>query len=407
MFSSLLLALCTSGATLVCGAPASRATFLPDQVIVKFAAAASPDARRAARRRAGVTRILGRVRATGAQVVEVQRDADEAARQLDGSAVVDYAEPDYIVRATSVPNDPRFGELYGLNNPNDADLDAPEGWDRAFGAGNFPTSPGVRVAIIDTGMDAGHEDLSGRRVACAGVRDFGLTGGAGDPTIVDGRCDDDEDHGTHVAGTVAATANNGRGVAGVAPPAQLAICKALDASGSGAVSGIANCIDWAIGENAKVISMSLGGPGDSTTMRSAVTRAWRGGEGAVIVAAAGNDGNSTTSFPAGYSEVMSVAATDAQDRHASFSNTNPDVEISAAGVNVLSTRRGGGYFSLSGTSMATPHVAGAAAVVAFRFPNLNAAGIRERLTANADPLGPAGRDPTFGFGRVNLAAALE
>ncbi|MGH2918458.1 MAG: S8 family peptidase, partial [Solirubrobacteraceae bacterium] len=350
-------------------------------------------------------RILGRVRATGAQVVEVQRAAGDAARTLDRSAAVDYAEPDFIMRATSVPNDPRFGELYGIDNPNDADLDGPEAWDLAFGAGNFPTSPGVRVAIIDTGIDASHEDLTGRRAACAGVRSFGFAGGVGDPTIVDGRCADDEDHGTHVAGTVAATANNGRGVAGVAPPAQLAICKALDANGSGPVSGIANCIDWAVGEDVKVISMSLGGPA-SETIEAAVTRAWRGGDGAVVIAAAGNDGNSTVSYPAGYDDVISVAATDSRDRHAAFSNTNADVEISAAGVDVLSTRRGGGYFTLSGTSMATPHVAGAAAVIAFRFPDLDAAGIRTRLTQNADPLGPPGRDRTFGFGRVNLAQAL-
>ncbi|MDQ3678694.1 MAG: S8 family peptidase [Actinomycetota bacterium] len=406
MLSSLLLALCTSGATLACASPASGATYVPDQVIVKYAPGASPAARRLARRRGGVIRILGRVRGVDAQVVEVGRDARDAARQIGASTAVDYAEPDVIMRATSVPNDPRFDELYGIDNPNDADLDGPEGWDLAFGAGSFPTSPGVRVAIIDTGIDASHEDLSGRRVACAGVRRFGLVGGLPDPTIVDGRCDDDEDHGTHVAGTVAATANNGRGVAGVAPPARLAICKALDANGSGPVSGIANCIDWAVGENVKVISMSLGGA-DSTTMEAAVTRAWEDGEGTVVVAAAGNDGTSTVSYPAGYAEVISVAATDARDRHASFSNANADVEISAAGVDVLSTRRGGGYLALSGTSMAAPHVAGVAAVIAFRFPNLDAAGVRDRLTANADPLGPAGRDPAFGFGRVNLAEALE
>ena len=407
MLESLLLALCTSGATLACAAPASGAAYLPDQVIVRYAGDSSPGARRQARRRAGVTRTLGRVRGAGAQVVEVERDAALAARQLDDSTAVDYAEPDFIVRATSVPNDPRFDELHGIDNPNDADLDGPEAWDLAFGAGNFPTSPGVRVAVIDTGIDADHEDLSGRRVACAGVRNLGFAGGTPDPTIVDGRCEDDEDHGTHVSGTIAATVNNGRGVAGVAPPAQLAVCKALDANGSGPVSGIANCIYWAVRENAKVISMSLGGTASSTTLQSAVTRAWDGGDGAVVIAAAGNDGTSAVNYPAAYAEVISVAATDARDRRASFSNMNADVEIAAAGVAVLSTRRGGGYVTLSGTSMAAPHVAGAAAVVAYRFPNLDAAAIRERLTANADNLGPAGRDPMFGFGRVNLAAALR
>ena len=127
---------------------------------------------------------------------------------------------------------------------------------------------------------------------------------------------------------------------------------------------------------------------------------------AVVVAAAGNNGNSSVNYPAGYAEVVSVAATDSNDRHASFSNTNADVEVSAAGVNVWSTKRGGGYVSFSGTSMATPHAAGVAALIAYRYPALTAAGIRSRLDNGVDDLGAAGRDSVFGFGRVNLVKAL-
>ena len=388
-------------------APSATADrYVKDQVIVKYASGASSAARASAERDAGATEQVGSVPAAGAKVLRVKGDAAAAAARLNRSNGVLYAEPDYIYTATSVPNDPMFGQLYGINNANDADLDGPEGWDIAFGPGVFPSS-GVRVGIVDTGIDANHEDLVGKSVACAGVNNFGIGGIIGvDPTIVAGKCVDDNDHGTHVPGTVAAIANNGKGVAGVAPPAQIAACKGLSSSGSGPVSGIANCIDWLRGQNVKVISMSLGG-GAATTMQQAVQRAWNGGNGIVIVAAAGNDGNSTVSYPAGYPEVVSVAATDSNDAHAAFSNVNSDVEVSAAGVNVLSTKRGGGYVQFSGTSMATPHVAGVAAMTAYRYPSLNAAGIRSRLDSGVDDLGAPGRDSTFGFGRVNLVKALQ
>jgi subtilisin family serine protease len=136
-----------------------------------------------------------------------------------------------------------------------------------------------------------------------------------------------------------------------------------------------------------------------------VNNAWNNGNGALLVAAAGNDGDSTANYPAAYPNVVSVAATDNRDQRASFSNANADVEIAAPGVNVLSVKRGGGYFTLSGTSMATPHVSGVAAILFGRFPTSNAATIRTKLDAAVDDLGAAGRDPNFGFGRVNLQKA--
>lgn len=392
-------------ATLALAPAASAERYVADQVIVKYASDASQAERAAAERKAGGLARIDRVASTGASVLRVRGDAAAAAAALNRSADVLYAEPDYILRATSVPNDPRFGELYGINNANDADLDGPEGWDIAYGAGAFPAS-GVTVAVIDTGIDTDHPDLAGKVAACAGVQSFGIGGLiGGNPTIVNGRCEDDNNHGTHVSGTVGAVTNNGIGVAGVAPSARIASCKALSASGSGSTSGVANCIDWAAGQGVKVISMSLGG-GSSTTMQSAVQRAWRGGAGALVIAAAGNDGNATLNYPAAYPEAVSVAATDRNDARASFSNANADVEVAAAGVGVLSTLPGGGYGTLSGTSMATPHAAGVAGLIAQRFPSLDAAGIRARLTAGVDDLGAPGRDTSFGFGRVNLVKAL-
>jgi thermitase len=155
---------------------------------------------------------------------------------------------------------------------------------------------------------------------------------------------------------------------------------------------------------AKVISMSLGG-GAATTLQNAVRYA--ASHDVVVVAAAGNDGNSTLEYPAAYAEAVSVAATDARDAHASFSNTNADVEVAAPGVNVLSSYNDGGYRALSGTSMATPHAAGVAAVIRTRNPAFTAAQARSKLDASVDDEGAAGRDAQFGFGRVNLAKAAS
>jgi thermitase len=374
---------------------AGTAQAASNQLIVKYVDGVSTAQRVALFDRTGVSRTLGSVHGVGARVVQVDGDAAATARRLNRSSLVLYAEPNRTLRATSIPNDPRFGELYGMDK-----IDAPEGWDAA-GLGAIPASGGVKIGIVDTGIDQTHPDLSGQTVACA--QSQGLLGVFAGRIQV-GSCNDDNDHGTHVAGTIAAKANNGIGVAGVAFNADLVICKALNSLGSGSTADVANCINWVASQGAKVISMSLGG-GASTTLQNSVASAWNNGNGAVIVAAAGNDGDSTLEYPAAYGQVVSVAATDSGDAHASFSNTNADVEVAAPGVDVLSTVPGGGYESLSGTSMATPHVAGVAGVLRQLFPGDNAAAIRSRLDAAVNDLGPAGRDSTFGFGRVNLCRA--
>ncbi|HEX5895312.1 MAG TPA: S8 family serine peptidase [Thermoleophilaceae bacterium] len=382
---------------------AQAASYDTDTVIVKLASGVSAQERAGLFAATGVSDRVGSVAGVGADVVRVQGDPADVARRLNRSLLVSYAEPNFILTASAVPNDPLFGELYGLNNTGqtggraDADIDAPEGWDAA-GLGAFPATGGVKIGIVDTGIDQTHPELSGKTVNCADS-----VGG----TVVEGTCVDDSLHGTHVAGTIAAKANNATGVAGVAFNSSLVICKALrGGAGVGLTSDVANCITWAHSKGAKVISMSLGG-GQSTTLQSAVAGAWENGSatGSVLIAAAGNDGNSTVSYPAGYAQVVSVAATDDNDAKASFSNTNADVEVAAPGVDVLSTIPGGQYFELSGTSMATPHASGVAGVLWQLFPTDTAAGIRSRLTSSVDDLGPAGRDPSFGFGRVNLCKA--
>ena len=386
---------------------AQAARYDTHTVIVKFASGASSAERTALLSTAGVTGKAGRVSGVGADVVTVAGDPAAVAARLNRSALVSYAEPNFILKATATPNDPMYPQLYGLNNTGqtggrpDADIDAPEGWDAA-GLGTFPATGGVKVGVVDTGILATHEDLTGKLANCAQSRGLG---GVLSGSIQEGSCADDNSHGTHVSGTITGNANNARGVAGVAFTSPLSICKALSGPlGQGTTSDVASCITWVTDRGAKVISMSLGG-GPSTTLRNAVRYA--AAHDVVIVAAAGNDGNSTLEYPAAYTEVVSVAATDARDAHATFSNTNADVEIAAPGVNVLSSYNDGGYRVLSGTSMATPHVSGVAAVIRTRNPTFTAAQARAKLDASVDDKGAAGRDTVFGFGRVNLVKAAS
>ncbi len=381
---------------------ASAAPYDSHTVLVKLRDGVTNTQRSAVLSAAGAGPVVGSVDGTDALVVRVrQADPARVARALDRSTLVAYAEPNYVLRATATPNDPRFSEEYGLNNTGqtggsaDADIDAPEGWDAA-GLGGFPSSGGARVGIVDTGIDQTHPDLAGKTAACATSYTAGTA-------LVPGACADDNGHGSHVAGTITANTNNGQGVAGVSPSSSLVICKALaTAAGTGLTSDIANCLNWTSQQGVKVISMSLGG-GDSATLKQAVQTA--SNRGVLLIAAAGNDGDSTLNYPAAYPEVMSVAATDDRDHRASFSNANSDVEIAAPGVNVLSTYAGGLYMELSGTSMATPHVSGVAAVLFTQTPSATAASVRSKLTSTADDIGAPGRDTSFGYGRVNLCRA--
>lgn len=396
--------------------PAGKPTRSGDTVIVKFARGSSSAARAQAAEQAQATEKVADIRGTGAVTMRV-KDPEVAVERFNRSKAVEYAELNTVLTTQATPNDPRFGELWGLNNTGqtggraDADIDAPEGWDAAGMAG-FPPTGGAKVGIVDTGIDRGHPEFAGGRIVdCGGVRNFGtqlvLFILGADPTIVDdpAKCNDDNGHGTHVAGTVGANANNGQGVAGVAFNAELSICKALNAQGAGTLDMIANCIGWLAAKDVDVISMSLGGSSGSATLQTAVRNATN--QGSLLVAASGNGGNSAPNYPAAYAEVVSVAATDDNDARASFSTFNADVEVAAPGVDVVSTWPGGSYRSASGTSMATPHAAAVAGVIAALNPGGGPSAWRAKLTGSTDDLGAAGRDPNFGFGRVNLAKAAQ
>ncbi|MCP4990947.1 MAG: S8 family serine peptidase [Colwellia sp.] len=254
-----------------------------------------------------------------------------------------------------------------------------------------------KVCIMDTGYTLSHADLPSS----------GITGDDGYGSNDTGNWyNDGNGHGTHVAGTIAAIGNNNQGVVGVNPSGKLGlhIVKVFNDSGSWAYgSDLIQAISQCKAAGATVISMSLGGDSSSSAEQSAFDSAYA--SGILNIAAAGNDGDSSMSYPASYSSVMSVAAVDSSGNVANFSQYNSQVEIAAPGVRVNSTYNNGGYKSLSGTSMATPHVAGVAALVWGNNPECTAKEIRNGLNASAQDKGSSGRDSYYGYGIVKAKDA--
>lgn len=246
-----------------------------------------------------------------------------------------FAQPPAAAMAAMAANRPEL--TWGINR-----VHAPAAWDTTEGKD-------VKVAVIDTGIDMNHPDLQGK-----------VDGGYSAIKKSENPDDymDDNGHGTHVSGTIAAR-RDGKGVVGVAPKARLYAVKVLDADGSGNLSDVIDGIIWAAKNGMQVANMSLGAPVASDAMQRAVRYAK--GSGVIIVAAAGNSGGSV-GYPGSYPEVIAVSASDSGDKLASFSSRGPEVDFVAPGVDVVSSKMGGGYVSYSGTSMACPHVAGLVAL---------------------------------------------
>ncbi len=314
---------------------------------------------------------------------------------IENSPMLEYAEPNAILTLQTV-NDPRYGELWGLqNNSNDGfDVNAEAAWEITTG------SEDVIVGVIDTGVDYTHPDLvnnmwvnEAERDGQAGVDDDGngyvddvygydFANKDGDPM-------DDNRHGTHCAGTIAAEGNNSVGVVGVAHKAKIMAIKFLSGSGSGSLADAVSSIDYATINGAHLTSNSWGGGGFNQAMVDAIQRA--NDANILFVAAAGNsnqDNDARASYPATYDvpNVVSVAAMNISGMKASFSSYGrTTVDLAAPGRNILSTVPGGGYESLSGTSMATPHVSGAVVLLLAQELGLKAQEIRDRLVRTARP----------------------
>ncbi|VAW65930.1 hypothetical protein MNBD_GAMMA10-1452, partial [hydrothermal vent metagenome] len=426
--------------------------FVSNEIIVRFNAGVSSASQTSALSGAGCQNMGSLSLASNLTLARVTsgQTVSSTIATLNANSNVAYAEPNYIVTAQVVPNDPLFPDLWGLDNIGqtggtpDADIDGPEAWD-------VQTGTRVVVAVIDSGLDYDHEDIVGNvwsnpgEIPNNGIDDdnngfidddkgWDFANNDNDPF-------DDNRHGTHVSGTIAAVGNNAIGVTGVNWSAQIMPLKFLDATGAGTTANAIRAIEYATMMGAPVSNNSWGGGAFSQALFDAIAAA--GAAGQTFVAAAGNDGvntDVTPSYPASYdlANIISVAATDDNDLLATFSNFGLiSVDLGAPGVDILSTTppaaaggggmggmggmgggMGGGggapapapgvstYTSLSGTSMAAPHVTGAVALVLAGNPGATVAEVRNTILSSTDLIAALAGLTVTG-GRLNAAAAVS
>lgn len=325
----------------------------------------------------------------GAVVYLPSRAAERAVAEVAG---VKRVEPDLVVEALAKPVPQPVAEVlpWGVDRVN------------ADAVWTSYTGDPVKVAVVDTGIDTSHPDLIGN-----------LKGGMSAVSYTTS-FNDDNGHGSHVAGTIAAV-DNSVGVIGVAPAADLYAVKVLDRRGSGYLSDIIEGLAWAVSNDMDIVNMSLGTMSYSASFDSAVQQTIAAG--VVVVAAAGNSGPSanTVGYPAKFAGVIAVSATDSNNTIASFSSRGSEVDLAAPGVSVYSTYKKKSYATLSGTSMASPHVAGVAALVLtspIGTDDIDSDGIwdpnevERRLERTAQDLGAAGFDTSYGNGLVRADLAV-
>ncbi|HJQ28686.1 MAG TPA: S8 family peptidase [Rubrobacter sp.] len=366
-------------------------------------------------------------------VVDLPPDltVSEGIQAYENSPDVAYAEPNFKLYPTATPNDPLFSRMWALNNTGqtggtiDADIDAPEQWNTNTG------SPLTVVAVIDEGMDINHPDLKAniytntveangdkgvdddRNGYVDDVHGFDFANNDAsvyDPDPLTGK---GEEHGTHVAGTIAAVGNNGAGVTGVNWQAKIMPLKFLGPNG-GYTSDAVEALDYAVKNGVKISNNSWGGGGKSQALQDAIARADSAGH--LFVTAAGNGGadgigdnnDVTPNYPANYpnSNIISVAATDSRDRLAAFSNFGVNtVDLAAPGVSILSTLPGNTYGNYSGTSMATPHVTGVAALIKSQNPTADDGAMKAQILQFAEKK-PSLKNKVATGGRLNAYATL-
>jgi subtilisin family serine protease len=327
-----------------------------------------------------------------AAVVTISTSSKDA---LSLESQVKYVQPDYYRQyidppvVTSISPDAQLTSQvipWGVDR-----IDADRAW-------RYSTGDGVKVGIIDTGVDRDHPDL------VANIKG-GFNTIAPTPQYPDPRdFEDDHGHGTHCAGIIGAE-HNTIGVVGVAPDAWLYCVKAFNSGGSGYTSDCVEAIEWCIKNKMQVISMSWGSYSNDPVLEEICAAAWA--RGIVLVAAAGNEGYYTPDlYPAAYTSVMAISATNSSDNLPWWSNYGEEIELAAPGVTIYSTYLGGGYANMSGTSMACPHVSGTAALVIAIHPLWSNRTVRGVLCRSAEDLGAPGWDIYYGYGLVDAEAAV-
>ena len=359
--------------------------------------------------------------------LDAGQDVDQAVKAYQQSGLVEYAEPVYVYSIASTPNDPYFstdsswGQSYadqwGLK-----DIQCEKAWNVSRGDNS------VIVAVIDTGVDYTHPDLAANiwnnpaEIANNGIDDNG-DGYVDDIrgwNFIDNNNDvsDPNGHGSHVSGIIAAVGNNGQGISGVCWQAKIMAIKALTSSGAGSSTDLSAAIKYAADNGARVINISWGGYGNSSVIQDALDYAYA--HNCVIVAAAGNNNTDAGRFfPGNYGPAITVAACDANDHKASFSNYGTVVDVTAPGVDILSLRAkgtdmghneanivGNDYYRSSGTSMATPFVSGLAALVLSVHPEFSNADVEQAIISSCDHLGAEGKNDDYGYGRINASRTL-
>lgn len=333
-----------------------------------------------------------RANAHRAVVVARAGEAVAVASRLKADPAVESVVPDAIGTVVDWPGTPGAPDdaLYSTYQADLVLIGMPSAWAMTTG------SPSVVVGVLDTGYEGTHEDLAAVPTVSA------YNARTGSTNVTDGY-----GHGTHVAGTIAASTNNATGVAGIAPGVTIMPVKVMDSSGQGYWSDFLDGVDWARTHGASVINLSLGS-GLSADQIAAFQPTFTAARdaGVLVIAAAGNSNSSTPFYPASFAKVISVSATTNSDTKASFSNFGPKVDLAAPGVVITSTYSDGTYRSMSGTSMATPHVVGLAALIRSLHPGYTPAEVETALRETALDLGTAGRDDYFGHGRIRAPEAL-
>ena len=356
---------------------------VPDEILLKFKGGVDDQAKENVSQRYGLT-VKETIPGIEITVVKVPEQArDRLIEALRRNPLVEYAEPNIIVQAATITNDPSLPSQWGMFKIKTADNSTTSAWGITTG------SPTVKIAILDSGI-ASHSDLNGKVVASSNF-------------TTSSTALDIYGHGSIVAGIAAANTNNSSGVAGTGYNSALINGKVLGDNGTGAWDWIISGINWAVLNGAKVINMSLGSTWNCDPfIADPINYAWS--KGVVVVAAAMNDNSSNLTIPASCLNAIAVAATDQNDNKASFSNYGSWVDVAAPGINILSTAKSGGYEYWNGTSMSAPHVAGLAALVWAKGDCTTNSCVRNQIETTADQI--SGTGTYWQYGRINAYKAV-